>query len=241
MKRSLTTVRLLIATFVVLAASTALPQERDPYLPIEAALRLTLSQTNIVMDVGGWQQIGRDRQSLQLRAYAKGGNILVEQYIRDVRRLLLISDSTRVWRYDPVANEHTYMAQPPDPLKTAELVAAWSRSQFQRPLRILAGSVRWLVAADSQRGEDFVRVFQTRPLAGEDWRGTDIKFTFDDQGRLDRFTIEDRHDTASGFKHVWLEGLFAYPDVLNVAFKFEPPRGSRPVGDLPIRIGGDGG
>jgi hypothetical protein len=178
---------------------------------------------------------------LQLRVFAKEGNVLAQQFVNDVRILDLTADGRKVWRYDPVANEYTFLNQPEMFSQTMSLVAGWSRSQLQRPLRTMAGGVRWLVAPRFEEGDDFVRVYQTRPLPGGDWRGTDIKFKFDDQGRVDRFTIEDRLDTLGGFKQVWLDGLFAYPTSLNVNFQFTPPRGAKPAADLPVRISGDGG
>ncbi len=233
--------RLVIGTLALLAASCALAQNRDAYPRIESALALSMAQANVVLDVGGWQQTGRTRQNLQLRVYAKDGNALAQQFINDVREIDVIADGKKVWRYDTVANEYTFLDHPENLVKTMSLIAAWSRSQFQRPLRMMAGGVRWLVAPTFEEGDDFVRVYQTRPTPGGDWRGTDIKFTFDDNGRVDRFTIEDRLDTLAGFKHVWLEGLFAYPATLDVSFKFSPPPGSKPAADLPVRISGDGG
>lgn len=234
-------VRLVIGTLAALAVVCALAQNRDSYPRIEAAVALSMGQANVVLDVGGWQVTGRTRQNLQLRVYAKEGNIFAQQFIDDVRKLDLIADGRKVWRYDTVANEYTFLDQPETLIKTMSLVSAWSRSQLQRPLRMMAGGVRWLVAPRFEEGDDFVRVFQTRPLPNQDWRGTDVKFTFDDQGRVHRFTIEDRLDTLGGLKHVWLEGLFAYPATLNVNFKFTPPPGSKPAADLPVRISGDGG
>lgn len=233
--------RLLIGTLVALCFTGAASQTRDLYARIESAVAASMAQANVLLDVGGWQQTGRTRQNLQLRVYAKEGNAIAQEYVNDIRRLDLLTDGQKVWRYDPVINEYTFMAQPENFQKTMSLMAGWSRSQLQRPMRIMAGGVRWLVRPMFEDADDFVRVFQTKPLPGGDWRGTSIKFTFDEKGRIDRFTIEDRLDTLGGFRHVWLEGLFTYPLSLNVNFKFSPPPGAKPAADLPVRISGEGG
>lgn len=232
--------RLATTLAITALALTATAQNENPYAVIEAAVAASQGQANIVVDVGGWQQAGRQNQRFQLRLFAKEGKFHAEQFVDGTKLLAIVADGTKVWRYDPILNEYTFMNQPEDFVKTLSLVTGWSRTQLQRPMRALAGSVRWMVAPQFETGDNWVRVFQTRPF-GEDWRGTDARFTFDDRSRLDRLTIEDRLDLMTGFQHTWLEAQFAYPQTLNVDFTFKPPAGSRPAADLPARLSGDGG
>lgn len=208
---------------------------------IEAAVAASVAQQNIVLDVGGWQRYGRSFERFQLRLFSKEGKVYAEQFLNDEKRLVLIADGRKVWRYDPVANEYTFLDQPDTFAKTMSVVAGWSRLHLQRPLRMMGGSVRWLVNPQFEVNDSWVRVFQTRPLTGGDWRGSDTKFFFDDKRRIEKLTVEDRQDTPTGLKHVWFEGILAYPDTLTVKFDFVPPRGAKPAADLPVRIPGDGG
>ena len=230
-----------LGTFIALGTcAVALAQTENPYLRIESAIAQTQAQTNVIVDVGGWQTMGRQTQRFQLRLFTTDGKIYAEQFVDNTKRLIIVADGTKVWRYDPVLNEYTFMPQPVDFPKTMSLVTAWSRVHLQRPLRALGGSVRWLVMPQFEEGDDFVRMFQTRPVQG-DWRGTDVKFSFDSRRRMERISIEDKLDVTLGFQHTWLEALFAYPDTMNVTFSFTPPAGAKPAADLPVRISGDGG
>ena len=221
--------------------------QRDLYPQVETAVAAAQVEPNIVMDVGGWQQLAGKTDRFQLRLFTSAGKVYAEQFVNDTKRLVIIADGVKVWRYDPVVNEYTFMNQPStgDPIadfrRTLELVAAWSRKQLQRPIRTLAGSVRWLVMPQFEGERHSVRAFQTRPVGGSDWRGTDTKFSFDDHGRLIGITAEDRLDLKAGFEHTWLEGILTFPPTINVTFAFTPPRGAKPAADLPVRLPGTGG
>ena len=238
--------RLLTAITITSIGALASAQ-RDLYPTVESAVIAAQAQANIVMDVGGWQTSGGRTERFQLRLFTKEGKVYAEQFVNDAKRLVIIADGKKVWRYDPVVNEYTFINQPntgepqADFRRTLEMVAAWSRKQLQRPIRTLAGSVRWLVIPQFDGDRHWVRAFQTRPLGGEDWRGTDTKFSFDDQGRLIGLTAEDRLDLRTGFEHTWLDGVLAFPPTLEVSFAFTPPVGAKPAADLPVRLPGDGG
>ena len=230
-----------LATLTAFGLTTAaLSQIENPYLRIESAIAQTQVQANVMMDVTGWQSTGSQTQQFQLRLFSRDGKVFAEQFVDNVRRLVVVADGVKVWRYDPILNEYTFLAQPDTLPKTVSLVTAWSRMQLQRPLRAVAGSVRWLTIPQFEDGRNHVRVFQTRPIQG-DWRGTETLFAFDDEGRMDRMTIEDKLDLAEGFQHSWLEGRFSYPVTMQVEFIFTPPAGAKPAADLPVRISGDGG
>jgi hypothetical protein len=230
-----------VGTIIALGACTAaLAQTENPYLRIEAAIAQTQAQANVTMDATGWETTAGRTQHFQLRLFVSQGKVYAEQFVDNVRRLVVVAEGERVWRYDPLLNEYTFLKQPETPSKTVSLVTAWSRVQLQRPLRAVAGSVRWLTIPQFEDGRNHVRVFQTRPVRG-DWRGTELMFVFDDQDRMDRMTIEDKHDLTEGFQHSWLESRFTYPATINVEFTFTPPRGAKPAADLPVRISGDGG
>jgi hypothetical protein len=231
----------MLAMTTLAAALSASAQVRDMYPVVEAAAAATAAQPNIVMDVGGWRQGGPTSERFQLRFFAKDGKVYAEQFLHDVKRLVVIADGQRVWRYDPIANEYTYLAQPKTFQKTVEVVAAWSRHALQRPIRLIAQSARWLVIPKFEAEDNWVRAFQTKPVGVDDWRGTDTRFEFDNKGRLKTLSVEDRLETATGLSHTWLEAVFAYPETLDVNFTFTPPRGAKPAADLPVRIPGDGG
>lgn len=211
----------------------------DYYAVIEAAAARSVSEPRFILDVGGSETTGNRTERFQLRLFVENGKVSAEQIVDGRQRLLIIADGTKVWRYDPVANEYTFINQPDTLRKTLSLAAGWSRSQLQRPLRLAALSVRWLVAPSFEPGENWIRVYQTRNEPN--WRGTDMSFRFDERQRLDRFVIEDRHDTLAGFKQVTMEGLFAFPNSMNVSFSFTPPAGAKPAADLPPRPPSGGG
>ena len=233
--------KVLATTLLSAAFISCVAQVRDMYPVVEAAAAASAAQPIVVLDVGGWQDSNRVRERFQLRFYIKEGKVYAEQFTNDVRKLIVVADGKRVWRYDPIANEYTFLDQPADLQKTLGLVAAWSRKNLQRPLRLMAGSARWLVIPKFEGEDNWVRAFQTRPVGDDDWRGTDTRFEFDDSGRMERITIEDRLDTRAGLTHVWMEGVFAYPDQITVSFEFAPPRGAKPAADLPVRVPGEGG
>jgi hypothetical protein len=218
----------------VLCLSAGAIAQRDGYPLIEAAMAQTNAQAIIVMDAGGWQTQNNRTDRYQLRYFMKDAKIRVEQFVNDERRLIIVADGALVWRYDTLKNEYTYLKQPEERLKTVELVASWSRTQLQRPIRVLAGSIRWMVVPVFEYGNGWTRVHQTRP-AGQDWRGTDVVFRYDDQNRIERMTAEDKLDLTAGFQHTWIEALFTYPQTLDIDFSFKPPAGSKPAADLPVR------
>ncbi|MEO7453743.1 MAG: hypothetical protein ABIV13_03155 [Fimbriimonadales bacterium] len=238
--------RLIGSLSALLVAAAALAQNENPYASIEMALAQTQGQANITLNVGGWHQTPEGTQRFRLQLFAKDGKIYAEQFVDNIKRLIIVADGTKVWRYDPVVNEYTFMSQPEDFVRTVSLITGWSRKHLQRPLRALAGSVRWFTLPQFETGRSHVRVYQTKPLPNNDWRGTDATFLFDDRNRVERISIEDRLDMPTGFERTWSDAIFAYPDTLNVAFEFTPPRGSKPAADLPVRIaegagGGRGG
>jgi hypothetical protein len=236
-------VRLLASITAITACAGALAQNENPYASIELAIAQTQAQSKIVMNVGGWNQTSEGTQRFRLQLFSSGGKVYAEQFVDNTRRLIIVADGTKVWRYDPIVNEYTYMPQPEDFTKTISLVAGWSRKHIQRPLRALAGSVRWLTLPVFDSGRSHVRVFQTKPLPNNDWRGTDTTFLFDDRNRVERISIEDRLDLPTGFERTWSDTIFTYPDTLNVLFEFKIPAGAKPAADLPVRIaqGGGGG
>jgi hypothetical protein len=233
-------VRLSALAFGLSVSSFALAQTENPYRRIESAMAMVRTQQNVMIDTTGWHSADRRIERYQMRLSASGGKIHAEQYVDNVRKLLIVADGAKVWRYDPVLNEYTFMTQPETIEKTVSLVTAWSRKHLQRPLRALAGSVRWFTIPQFDEQENHTRVFQTKPVPG-DWRGTDATFFYDDQNRVERLTIEDKIDRMTGLEHTWLEATFTFPASVPDVFSFSPPAGAKPAADLPVRISGDGG
>ncbi|MGI8924262.1 MAG: hypothetical protein ACR2HJ_09555 [Fimbriimonadales bacterium] len=229
------------ASCIVAIASSACFAQLDPYTQIERAVDISLRHAQVIVDVGGWTQMGNSpAEQYRLRVYIQGKKMLADAFVNDERRLMVLADSAKVWRYDPAANEYTYLAQPDTIQKTFGVAVAWARSEMQRPLRLLAQSSRWLVNPTIESESHHVRLHTVVPVGSEgDWRGTDLNFYFSQtSGAMQSFTIRERIDMPGRTLKVSdFTGTFLYPETFNYPFTFTPPRGSKPAADLPSRIG----
>lgn len=232
--------------FVTLAPLAIQAQSQaDPYFVIAGAVKQAHETGQFVLDVGGMVQTGSTSIQSQLRIYVKAEKFLADGFIDNERKQQIVCDGSKVWRYDPVKNEYSYLAKPDDTIKSFGLAAAWARTEFQRPLRLLAMSSRWLTSPKvtflpDAAAPESVRLSQVKQLSNGDWRGTDLLFEFDaPNGKMRQLTIQERQDLPSGNLRVsQYVATFHYPPVLNMSFLFKPPSGSKPAADLPARIGG---
>ncbi len=216
-------------------------QQLDPYVVLASAIKQSLTQAQVYIGVGGSIQYGNTAPvAYTMRFYIQGNKAIIDTYVNDERKLLVIADGVKIWRYDPNVKEYTYIKQPEDMAATFGIAAAWSRAEVQRPIRLLAGSVRWLLNPQNETHPDHVRLFEVKPLGQNDWRGTDLNFQLDgDFGKLQSYTIEERIDLPGGIlKRLRYDAAFIYNrPFTNVSFSFTPPAGSKPAADLPHRIG----
>ncbi len=216
-------------------------QGPDPYPFILNAVRNSLSAPRFYAEVTGWERTGNNptRQYL-MRCWYEGGKLLVEAYEDAKIRLLLVNDGRYVWRYDPVANEYTFLPQGSTFQEVIGTIVAWSRKEMQRPMRLLALSPRWLTAPSSNVQPTYVEVWQSTGQ-GNSWRGTSLRFDFDaphPAGKMDKLYIYERYDiTGGGTREGEFTMTFSYPaNSFGIPFTFVPPPGSRPAADLPRRI-----
>ena len=231
-----------VAGLALMSAGVA-AQQADPYGPILAAVNNSLDEPRIFLQVDGKSQLEGSEESYLTRIWIQGRQLWLEGSISGKPRITIIADGKHVWRYDPAANEYTFLKQDPDLTLTLAVVVAWAREEAQRPLRLLAHSVRWLVKPLSDVQETEVKIWQTTG-SGENWRGTILDFRFDapsfPEGRMLSLTIEERFDQPDGkLKHARHTAKFYYPDVpYGFVFEFKPPPGAKPAADLPRRGGG---
>lgn len=213
----------------------------DPYAAIGFAVKQTLAEPQVYVGISGFMTFGSTQETYLARLYIKGNAFALDAFVNDERRLLVIADGTKVWRYDPVRNEYTYLKQPETLDKAFEVAASFSRAELQKPLRLLAGSARWLVKPQAQSDPEHVRLWETQPFGQGDWRGADSNFDFDrPSGKMEWFTYEEKRNIPQiGLRHVAIRGDFIYDrPFTNVTFTFTPPPGSKPAADLPVRIDG---
>ncbi|MCH8274979.1 MAG: hypothetical protein IH851_09335 [Armatimonadetes bacterium] len=218
-------------------------QELDPYAFILSAVDRSLGEARLYLDMTGWEAVtGREDRLFRTQVWIQGSNLYVESHLNGNLRLSIVADGQKVWRYDAVANEYTFLSQPGTIGETLGLAVAWARNEAQRPLRLLARSPRWLVIPRSNVEPTFVEVWQTTG-EGEKWRGTILQFSFDapsPDGRMDRLEIVERFDTGrNGLREAEYTARFSYPaSPFDFEFEFVPPKGAKPAADLPRRIGG---
>lgn len=229
----------MIVHSLALMLGAALLQQPDPYAAIQAAVKQSLSQPQVYVDVSGSVKYGNKTAATYLmRFYIQGQKFILDSYVDDKRRMLVIADGNKVWRYDPIVNEYTFLDEPKDITAAFGVAAAWMRSEAQRPVRLLAASARWLMNPQSEVRPDRVRIFALKPVGAADWRGTEIRFIFDgDYGKLQTYSIEERENAGAGVKKTRFDATFIYTQPFtNVTFAFKPPPGAKPAADLPIRI-----
>lgn len=242
----LTGMRLWTLLSLTALAGAALAQ-RDPYAEIAFATRGSLSNPRVILDVGGSVQVGdQTPKQLRQRIYIQGLNTIVDAYVDDVRQLLIVADGKKVWRYDPVKKEYTFLDQPgSNQLDQVEamrpvfgIAAAWARTDMQRPLRLLALSSRWLLDPHVDFADRNIRLSTRVDMENNDWRGSEINFYMAEDGSLDHFTIQERLAMPDGkVKQTNFVGTFVYPPKFDFPFTFVPPKDAKPAADLPIRIG----
>ncbi|MBA3725276.1 MAG: hypothetical protein H0W86_02215 [Armatimonadetes bacterium] len=229
------------ASCILAIASSAVFAQLDPYAQIERAVDISLRHPQVIVDVGGSMQLGnRPAEQYRLRTYIQGKKMLADAFVNDERRLMILADGAKVWRYDPIKNEYTYLSQPETIQKTFGVAVAWARSEMQRPLRLLAQSSRWLINPTMEQQPNHVRLHTVVQVGNEgDWRGTDLNFYFSEtSGAMQSFTIRERIDMPGRTLKVSdFMGTFLYPETFTYPFTFTPPRGSKPAADLPSRIG----
>lgn len=212
----------------------------EPYQQIQDAVKRSLGEAQMYVGISGWTRVSNGpRENYRIRIYYKDNKLAVDSFVNDERKLLIIADGKKLWRYDPVANEYTFMAQPEAIQQTFGIAAAWVRTEVQRPIRLFAGSARWLIRPQFVATADQVRIFDRVDTNG-DWRGTDLNFQFDQpNGKLQSFTIDQKLPTAyGGVQESRFTGTCIYSQPFNnVSFRFIPPAGAKPAADLPKRIG----
>jgi outer membrane lipoprotein-sorting protein len=208
---------------------------------LKSAVANTLAQPQVFIGVGGWGRLDDGpKETYRIRVYLQGNKFAAEAFVNDKYNLFLLGDGQKVWRYDPNVKEYTFVKQPEDLATAFAVSASFARAELQRVLRLLAGSLNWLVSPKGEADASHARLYSLRPLNGGDWRGSDLRFTLDgDYGKLASFSMEDRLALQSGrVRRSQFDGTFIYDRPFNFEFAFTPPPGSKPAVDLPKR--GDG-
>ncbi len=197
----------------------------------------------------GYKRFGSTlNEDYETRIYIQNQRFLIESYVDSVIKTQIIGDGTRVWRYDPIKKEYSYIKPDSWDLSKALFTAAgWARNEAQRPIRLLAKSTNWLVnpqerIINNSSGEPVrVDLWQTTG-AGSDWRGTILNFYIDPLlNRLERVEIAEQIDVTATVLHQSAFSIgFMYSDdpFKDSWFSFIPPIGSKPAADIPKRIGG---
>lgn len=219
----------------------------DPDQVIGAAVGNSLAQPYVFIEQVGWEDLSSRRLADHLtRIWLEAPNrVYLEAYKDGALALRVVADGAQVWRYDATRNEYSFSKQPAGLAQTLQVMAAWSRKEDQRLLRLLAGSSNWLILPDVYylpSSASIREVVKERVrIVGSDWRGERHAFRFDDfhpSGKMQVLRLEAKRDTPNGLSHTYFESQFSYPPGFPFQIRFTPPPGAKPAADLPGRIGG---
>lgn len=239
--------RLISAFAALMFASLAVAQDPQPI--IIGAVNGSLAAPRVFVQMTGYKKFGSTlTEDYETRIYIQGQKFLIESYVDGTQKMQIVGDGARVWRYDPIKKEYSFLKLETWDLSKAFFTAAgWARTEAQRPIRLLAKSSNWLVNPLSRIVNDAfgepvrIDLWQTTGT-GPNWRGTIINFYLDPlNDRMDRVEIAEQIDVTTTVMHQAAYSIgFLYSDepFKDSWFTFTPPAGSKPAADMPRRIGG---